>query len=538
MADAVHAVRFARVSLALVFGVACTGRVAALSGEDASGGTGGGPTTGGQAGQPSQGGQTPSIEDLVVMPRRLQRIGNDEFVWSLVDLVNGSEALRQSLQKGMPLESVGEHGFAQPGPLGLVEVDRLLEKAKLAAATVGFETRVDGKPLIACSATVAAGQAEATCATATLAALATRAYRRPLLTDEKADLVQVFADARAATGSTFLTALHTGVTAVFTSPAFLYHDEDPDQRPPGVAVVTDTALAAKLAATFWRSTPDAALTALATQQKLHNPDVLASEVKRLSEDPRSERGLIAFFDELLGTANLASVTRTSADKAWTAERATALADDLAKLIHDTLVTGDGRLVTLINKGLLAAGAVMAAQSQSNEASPIKRGRLVRERILCDPMPAPPPNVPVLPEPGQTQVSERERFAEHSRNPSCNVCHERMDPIGFAFAGYDHLGRAVAGSVDTSGKLVDVDGTTSRFANKDDLFAKLAQSDQARRCFATQWVRFALGRQVTAADSAGMERLFTGFADGNIKDLFAEVTRSAAFRQEKLEEVSQ
>lgn len=536
-------VRFSAVTFALLMPNACTGYVSHTAGTPSDGdpgSSGQGPQSDLPSGTDGSGGRTsPGASGSWNGPKPFHRIGNDEFVFSALDLLGqaNNTGLAASLRKTMPLESLGEHGFPQPGALGLLDVDIFLDKAQAAAASLDFTSKVEAKPLIACNQAPASAAAESTCAEATLQALATRAYRRPVASDETKDLLQAFTDARQPAGTSFLSALRVATAALLTSPSFLYHDEAGTRAaPPSGAVIalTDHELAARLAATLWRSIPDNALLASAASKNLGNSDGVKTQVQRMLADPRSLRGLMAFFDELTGTGDLAAQTRTAPEGTWNATVAGQLHDELAQLIKSVITDGDARYQTLLERGLLTKGAIMAAHAKANEASPIMRGRLIRERFLCDPIPAPPPNIPALPE-AKTATQGRERFLEHSRNPRCVGCHERIDPIGFAFSNFDQLGRLMKTNEDTSGKVVDLDGKTSSFANVGELISLIAKSPQATSCFVTQWTRFALGRQLLASDEGGVRALSTGFnaAQGDFKFLFQGVFTSTAFRMQEI-----
>jgi hypothetical protein len=94
-----------------------------------------------------------------------------------------------------------------------------------------------------------------------------------------------------------------------------------------------------------------------------------------------------------------------------------------------------------------------------------RGKWVLENLLGTPPPAPPANVPPLPERPQrdtgAEPTMRERMEEHRANPACASCHRIMDPIGLALENFDAVGawrparweRRVR-LIDSSGQLVD------------------------------------------------------------------------------------
>ena len=96
----------------------------------------------------------------------------------------------------------------------------------------------------------------------------------------------------------------------------------------------------------------------------------------------------------------------------------------------------------VRGGLLGQASILTATSYPNRTSPVVRGRWLLESLLGAPPPAPPPDVPALKEndgDGERRTV-RERLEAHRRNPSCAVCHVRMDPLGFSLENFDALGR--------------------------------------------------------------------------------------------------
>ena len=98
-------------------------------------------------------------------------------------------------------------------------------------------------------------------------------------------------------------------------------------------------------------------------------------------------------------------------------------------------------------------------SYPNRTSPVVRGKWLLDTILGAPPPAPPPNVPTLPEEpfnGGKTVSVRERLEQHRSNAVCASCHQTIDPLGFALENFDALG--AWRTVDEGGNPVDAGGT--------------------------------------------------------------------------------
>lgn len=129
--------------------------------------------------------------------------------------------------------------------------------------------------------------------------------------------------------------------------------------------------------------------------------------------------------------------------------------------------------------------------------------------MCMELGTPPANAGQVPDidPGSTT---RQRFEQHSQDPTCRSCHQHIDPVGFGFEHFDAAGawrtEDAGQPVDASGVLTYVNGWADaesriEFATLPELGAALASSDQVRRCFATQVLRFTGGRAVTDDDPA-------------------------------------
>ena len=118
-------------------------------------------------------------------------------------------------------------------------------------------------------------------------------------------------------------------------------------------------------------------------------------------------------------------------------------------------------------------------------SPVKRGKWVLENLLGAPLPAPPADVPELADEKQGQLvgTPRERLEQHRSDSKCSVCHNHIDPLGFAVENYDAIGvcdtRDGEGPIDASGSLPD--GTS--FKGPAELKQRLVsrRDELTRRC---------------------------------------------------------
>ena len=135
--------------------------------------------------------------------------------------------------------------------------------------------------------------------------LARLAYRRPLTSDEMAQLLRLYEVGRKQGGGE--TGIETALSYILASPQFIFRAEtDPDQRScrDRPLTVNDYDLASRLSFFIWSSIPDNELLTLAGEGKLTNPAVLSQQVQRMLKDPRSSAMVTNFADEWLRLRNL------------------------------------------------------------------------------------------------------------------------------------------------------------------------------------------------------------------------------------------
>jgi hypothetical protein len=163
-------------------------------------------------------------------------------------------------------------------------------------------------------------------------------------------------------------------------------------------------------------------------------------------------------------------------------------------------------------GLLGHASFLAANAGEVETSPTARGKFVREVLLCEDVPAPPPDADTsLPEPPAGAVlTLRERLEDHRADIGCGRCHRLIDPLGLAFERFDAIGRyrdeEAGAPIDTSAEL---DGR--ELPDLPAFAAALAADARVPACFVRQMFRFATGRLEQPADEPGLRALARRFA---------------------------
>ena len=163
------------------------------------------------------------------------------------------------------------------------------------------------------------------------------------------------------------------------------------------------------------------------------------------------------------------------------------------------------------RGVLGHGSVLMLTSMAHRTSPVLRGKWVMEVLLDAPPPPPPPDVPDLLATEGTEdgrfLTTRERMERHRANPTCNACHQFMDPIGLALDNFDVTGtwriREYGTELDTNGMLYD--GTP--LASPSDLHrALLNKSIPFVRTFASNLMAYATGRRMEYFDQPTIRKI--------------------------------
>jgi len=324
-----------------------------------------------------------------------------------------------------------------------------------------------GLPLDDKSKTPTAGELRAA-----LKRFAIEAFRGSTPSDEYLQRLATLYDTRRKAGDKHSAALKETLSVVLASPMFLYLAEpsaDEKRRP-----LTSLELAARLSYFIWGAPPDAALRGLAVRDELQQPAVLAAQTARLLDDPRSDGFVNAFVYQWLGLDRLDffQVNRDlhpRMDNSMKLEarhevyetfrhvlqKNASLRDllkadyavlnaELASYYGITGVSGDAfRPVPLPKNsprgGLLGMAAVHIMGGNGEVTSPVDRGAWVLRKLLNDPPPPAPANIPAITRLAGQVLTTRERMLAHQEDAQCASCHRRIDPIGFGLENFDAVG---------------------------------------------------------------------------------------------------
>ena len=412
-----------------------------------------------------------------------------------------------------------------------------------------------------------------------------RAFRRPLSEDEVKRYSAVFSE-QAQVGRRFLDGARVVVEAMLQSPNFLFHVEaGPDGRH------ADYEVASRLSYLLWNTMPDEALFEAAAKGELSTPAGRDAAARRMLQNvPKGRDALDQFFEEWLRFDRVVNAVKANRYQAFTPELALAMAEETRTLLHH-LVWNDRNFMELLTAdysfltselaevyglpapkdqfemvkfpadsnraGILGQGTFLASTAGPTDTSPTARGIFIRERLLCQHVPPPPPGViTTLPDPlvdGQKPKGRRQLMVEHVENPTCASCHRLMDPIGFGFEHFDAIGQyrqqemiPVPGrrgggggggrggpppiplEIDAQGEIAGI--PNSNFSGAKQLGTILANSPVCQECVVRQMFRYSYGRLETASDENTIHQLYDQFkASGfKFKSLLVALVQSPEF----------
>ena len=419
--------------------------------------------------------------------------------------------------------------------------------------------------------------------------LAERAFRRPLLEQEREDLIKgVLEHGKGAQAPEY--ALHYGIRRILLSPQFLFREF-------GDGRLDDFGIASRLSYFLWSTMPDAELMQLAEQGRLSEPGTLRGQVDRMVRDPKAQQFVKHFSGQWLGGRSASSVMVCDVRHVWSElirygiVRSTELFFDeilQENLSVRTFIDSDftyanepmriawgipGSEVNLQRLeadqrqsllwpeperldlstvgpevpghvagrgGVLGLSSVFAATGDGVESSPILRGVWVLENLLGTPPPPPPADVPALVADISDARTVREVLAAHQKVSTCAICHVKIDPIGLALENYDAVGGWRASyyrdedsegperPVDTGSRMAD--GTILQNAQdiKDYL---MGRPERFTRALAGFLLEYSAGRELTRSDRMELDSIVAAEPEGGFgfRDLIARVVASDAFR---------
>ena len=376
------------------------------------------------------------------------------------------------------------------------------------------------------------------CATQFIEKFGRLLFRRPLNDAELRTRIAIVRETTAALGS-FTAALSSGLASLLVSPQFLFVTDvveaDPEQ--PGSYRLDGFSIASRLSFLLWNTAPDDALLRAAETGGLHTAAGLEQQVQRMMASPRLTTGVRAFFSDMLGFSEFDFLEKDSIIyPAFGVAAARDAKEQTLRTIADHIIEQDAdyrdlfttrktfmtRTLGLVYRlqvqapkgvwqpyefppdspriGIQGQLSFLALNSHPGRSSPTLRGVAIREMLLCQKVPVPPPDVDFsgFNDPDSPNKTARQRLSAHSTDPVCAGCHRITDPIGLALENFDGAGQfrlAEAGvPIDSSGVL---DGIS--FDDWSGVGPALRDNPAAAACLVNRLYAYASGATPAARD---------------------------------------
>lgn len=207
----------------------------------------------------------------------------------------------------------------------------------------------------------------------------------------------------------------------------------------------------------------------------------------------------------------------------------------------TLPTQEGRWATIPDSvrraGVLTHPAWLASHSLNfeNDPNPVHRGKWVRENLLCGEVPPTPITVEAALDPETKDQTTRERVKQKTEQGSCVGCHALMNPLGYPFEIYNHIGILRdddhGKEPDGSSTLVNMPDPALNGPVRDavEMSEKFAESQFVKRCFIRQSFRYFMGREETMQDACVLSQMEAAYDErGSFKAMLQALWTSPAF----------
>ena len=491
--------------------------------------------------------------------RRLSRVELDATVR---DLLGDDKARARRL---LPPDSTDpfDNDYRQQTASGA-----LVEAAEALGVELADVTLVDPQArarLIPCQPT---GAADAACLRAFVETFGRRAFRRPLV-QEEVDRFMTLQPLAVEAGD-FDFGVKLVIRAMIQHPAFLYRVELGEPVSVGLFRLTPFELATRLSYFLIGTTPQDWLLDQAAAGGLDSKDGVQLAAKRLLADPLAREQIERFHALWLGYHRLPHpLALTQAMQ----QESDALVDRVVftegsdyftlftssdTFVNQTLATQYGlagftggagfqwtNYGAAPRKGLLSHGSVLSQGVKFSDSSPTQRGIFVRNRLLCQEVPRPPPGVNVDAAPTSSSPCKKARYSTHASVGGCKQCHDNLDPIGFGLERFDREGRYRTTDdglpqcpIEGKGTVVGAPAGDLAFSGPDGLADALIASGAFERCVVTQVFRFAQGRREDALDVPALLQRTETFKTGqrNFQALLLDVVSDETFGFRREEEV--
>ncbi len=489
----------------------------------------------------------------IVYVESIRRISSEQYRLIMRDVFGDSVHVTGSFADPIPrnrgLLSIGaaESGISA---VGFAVAEKMARK--VAAQVVDKDHR---RELIGCQP-VKETEFDPVCAQQFIESVGRLLYRRPLSEQESAKQL-ASASSVAQQKNDFYAGLERSLVNMMISPNFLFRVEssEPDPEQPDSYRLTSLSKASRLSFLLWNSAPDALLLDAAQRGELHSQKGLQRQVERMLTSSRLEQGIRGFFTDMLAFDEFELLSKDLSifpkftNQALKDSKEQSLLTIVDHVLarnadyRDLFITPKTFLtptlaallkVPLIQQlenaapdrwqpyefdaddpraGIVSQPGFVALHAHPGRTSPTLRGKALRENLLCQQVPDPPPDVDfsLVQSSGHGNLKTmRQRLTAHATAPACAGCHKITDPIGLALESFDGSGayrrRENGVPIDTSGEL---DGIS--YEDALGLGKALRSNASVVSCLVNRLYAYGIGREVLPGDRKWLKQVRKTFA---------------------------
>jgi hypothetical protein len=547
-------------------GAASAGVGAAGTGSTTTTGTGTGTGGSGVAGAAGTGGTGGAPVVFAPSPGAYRRLTASAFRNSLRDLLQGPVTIGDIEPDSWSVGGLASVGAATVS-ISAAGVEQY-QTAIDAATSQAFADATRRSKLLGCTPK---STTDMTCFQSFVTKFGRLAWRQPLTSAQVTRYATVIASVAATLGDVN-EGMRAGLQGLLLSPNFLYRLErgaPPAAGGNGFWQYTSSEIATRLSYFLTNSTPDATLLDLADADGLESKEAILAQADRLLATAAGRESIGNFASELYQLQIIASRAKDPKFTEYTPALQTAMMQEIPAMFEAIVFDRSASALELLTTrntfatkelaglyglpttglsstsltavtlpadglraGLLTTAAFLSLYANQEEGSPTQRGKFIRQTLLCQTIPLPPPDVStVLPDPpAGVTYTKRQRLSMHESLPSCAGCHRLMDPLGLTLENFDAIGKYRTTDqgqpIDVSG---DLDGTT--FNGPVELGQALAARPEVADCLVRNLYRYGTGHVEAASEQPVLDALQSGFRTGgyHVRDLMRDIVASDGFR---------
>ena len=178
--------------------------------------------------------------------------------------------------------------------------------------------------------------------------------------------------------------------------------------------------------------------------------------------------------------------------------------------------------------------------------PVARGHVLLDRLFCTTTGSPPAAAVASQTPFEFGMTPRDRLQVHLKDPSCAACHAVMDPLGFAFEGFEANGKSRTSiptygngpskPVDSTGEITFLQKGPVRFEGSVAFSSVVAEAIEVKQCFVLNLASYSFGAAIFDYDSCEAQEILKAVTsqdgDLSVKRVMSAIANHELFKSRR------